>query len=144
MFSCLDVALCKIMGPYATTMYTNLASIGGVGTTTALVGTGSDDTVWKNRELAIAQYDPTNPDNCYTNWTAGMVYVFGATLCDGVIYQCADATRCGIDVPGATGTEATWAIMDNVSVPSSQTKTYEYYDRTTTYSYGDFAISRTD
>jgi len=144
MYSCLDTTLCQLIGPYATTMYDNLSAIGAVGTTTALVGTGDSDTVWKNRDLPVAKYDPTNPDNCYTTWTEGMNYPKGATLCDGIIYQCEDPAQCGVYVPGADGTEATWSQMEGASVPSSQTKTYEYYDRTLTYTFGDFAISRTD
>jgi len=144
MFSCLQPTLCKIMGPYSTAIYTNLAAISGVGSTTALVGTGSDDTVWKNRELAITKYDPTDPDNCYTSWTAGMIYPKGATLCDGIIYQCEDPATCGVYVPGATGSEIAWSELNGATVPASQTKTYDYYARDRTYGYGDFAISRQD
>jgi len=144
MFLCRLPSLCKIMGPYSTTMYTNLAAIGGVGTTTALVGAEGTDVVWKDREIAIAKYDPTDPNNCYTSWTAGMTYPKGATLCDGIIYTCQDPNACGVYVPGASGSDQIWTELDGAEVPSSQEKTYEYYDRTVNYNIGDFAISRVD
>jgi hypothetical protein len=108
MFSCLFPSLCTMFSPYSTTSYTNLAAVNGVGNTTALIGTGDQVTVWKNRELTIAPYDATSPDNCYTTWTAGMNYQKLSTLCDGIIYQCLDPENCGINVPGATGSETTW------------------------------------
>jgi hypothetical protein len=108
MFSCLFPKLCTMFGPYSTTPYANLAAVGGVQGTNALIGTGDMITVWKDRELKIAKFDPTSPDNCYTTWTKGMNYQKLSTLCDGMIYQCLDPETCGINVPGTTGSETTW------------------------------------
>jgi hypothetical protein len=144
MFKCNFPTLCKMMGPYSATIYGNLAALSAVGDTSSLMSTSDTDSVWKNRELAIAKYDPTNPENCYTNWTAGMIYPKGATLCDGIIYTCNDPALCGEYVPGSSGSNNVWGELTDAVVPSSQTKTYEYYTRTATYGIGDFAISRID
>jgi hypothetical protein len=125
-------------------MYASRASLSAVGGTTSLISTSDDTSVWKNREIAIAKYDPTDPNNCYTNWTEDMTYPMGATLCDGIIFTCLDPALCGKFVPGSGNASNVWSTLEGATVPASQTKTYEYYTRTATYGIGDFAISRID
>ena len=144
MYACLNPSLCKRMDPYATDVFTNLKALDASITETTLVGTTNSGSVWKNRETGIAKYDPTDPVNCFTNWEQGKIYPKGATLCDGIIYQCEDTKNCGVYVPGSTEGELYWSELTSLSVPSSQEKTYEYYTKTTQYDYGDFAISRID
>jgi len=102
-----------------TDMYTMLTSVGGNLDTTTLVCTDTTTCVWQDREEAPVKYDASDPDNCYTTWTEGLNYPYGATLCDGVVYQCVDPALCGVDVPGAGDSTAVWAIMGGATVPSS-------------------------
>lgn len=142
MFACLNANLCKMMSPYDTEVFTNYAAFVSGVTETALVSTATSGSVWYNRQSGIAKYNATDPDNCFTAWDEGKTYPKGATLCDGVIYQCEDSANCGLYVPGSSEAEAYWTELTSLAVPASQEKTYEYYSKTSTYSYGDFAISR--
>lgn len=141
MYKCEDPAFCMLLKPTDTAIFDVLAAVGAV--------TGDISSVWAERTgVTMAKEDPSDPKNCYAGWEEGKKYKKGATLCDGIVYECIMPSECGYMVPGTSASATVWLDKstgdDAIEVPASQEKDYDYYSRANDYVYGDFCVNKVD